>query len=157
MAAKEEVGVLIDKLGAYISKEAREAQPEPLFPVGENVYKRHGACPGGAFTLMGNSINTECRLVGTEAEMRRTCCITLLLERKGGRNNYVSLCEAFEFEGFSEVLSSGEHTWLTQMPDDTVIGPAYDQHGCRLYSTFSVWRLTRHEQINPQQLMLSRG
>lgn len=108
--------------------------------------------PGKNYLLAGLSYFSQYRILGTNLETRRAGYLAVLCE-KGDRFNCVSLCDALSAEGFAEILDEDELQWLTSLPADTLIGPAYDSCGKRIPTAFAIWRTI--EQDAPMHLEIA--
>jgi len=150
MPGKEEIRNLLGKLENNIT-----ARLPFIKRLGEmRLYKQRGACPGVSYEFLLASYHAETRILGTESETRRRGCLSLLFERKGSCSQCVSLGDAFLFEGFTEVLSEAELNLLKQLPDDTLIGPAYDERGLRVRAEFAVWERVPEKEKSERKLVL---
>lgn len=156
MPGKEEVRILLNELGNQVRESSEDKPLEPVIAERSlTFYKRHGAFPGDGFTLVGYSCNVEYRLLGTESEARRKACITLMLERKGSSSQCMRLFDAFEFDGFLDILGDLEQNRLKQLPEETYIGPAFDRWGNRIRSAFAVWQPIQREKQREVRLLQS--
>ncbi len=95
--------------------------------------------PGKNYLLAGHSYFSQYRIIGTSLETRRTAYLAVLSER-GDRFGCVQLIDALDSDGFEELLNEDELHWLSSLPDDTLIGPAYDSCGKRIPAAFAIWR-----------------
>lgn len=105
-------------------------------------YKQASVWPGRNYLLVGNSYNVETRLAGRTYDVKRRASIAMMFESKDHKRNRgcVTLADALRNQGFIEVMSRFEFDWLRRMPDETLIGPAYDRYGNLIPQAFSVWR-----------------
>lgn len=104
------------------------------------VYTRNQTWPGTNYMYLGHSRNLDHMLLGTEKEMQRRTCMSLLFEAKGNEYYCVRVDTALKFDGFTDVLSRFEREMLNRMPSHTMLGPAYDKNGDRILSAFAVWK-----------------
>ncbi len=130
---------LLDRLLA-ISWHTEESTPTRNQP-GDDLrpYINQKLWPGKNYLLAGHSYFSQYRIIGTSLETRRTAYLAVLCER-GDRFHCVKLAEALISEGFEELLDEDELHWLSSLPDDTLIGPAYDNCGKRIPAAFAIWR-----------------
>jgi hypothetical protein len=152
--ANEEVYVFLAKLGDATFKESPAKHPLSNRRTGA---RNRDACPGHNYFLVGNSYNADYCLLGTQIEARRQACIALLFESRGSRNKCIRLLNAFEFEGFVEILGQAERGWLAQLPQDTYIGPAFDQLGRKIPAAFAVWQKLETEAEREPVLIIASG
>jgi hypothetical protein len=145
MPDRVEIRGLLDKLGRQLN--CSNSEPHPFESRGANfniaVYKSRGSWPGNDYMLAGNSFHNEMLLIDTNLESRRSGCFSLMLERHGRQNYCITVKEALAYDGFVEVISAQEHSWLSSLPEDTLLGPAYDADGTRVRSRLSVWKRCR--------------
>ncbi len=129
---------LLNKLGQELNLPERMGNPFAIENSQQqlSIYKSLGAWPGSNYLLIGNSYR-ECLLIGTDLESQRAGCFTVMLAQSKG---CISVEDAFAFDGFLDVLSSAEHSWLTSLPCDVLLGPAYDHNGRRLKTWLAVWQ-----------------
>lgn len=138
MSMEDDVKYILCKLDAVADK---QAPPQPIMQCDVSIYKKLRVWPGNDYDLIGNSTHyMECRLVGTEMEARRAGCIALMLEKLGNQHHCLALKDALAFEGFSEILEESEREWLSNFPEDALIGPACHMNGIIVRSTFAIWR-----------------
>jgi hypothetical protein len=122
-----------DRRGSFQAMQGRETKH--LAP-----YMQSKTWPGKEFMYIGHSQNLEHPLVGTEIHVQRSTCLALLFEAKGNKNYCVRVDDALKFNGFRDVLSRFEADMLRKMPPHTMIGPAYNENGELMATTFTVWR-----------------
>lgn len=130
---------LLDKLMSVswhstISVNAKDNPSDDLKP-----YIRQKLWPGRNYLLAGHSYFSQYRIIGTSLETRRAGYLAVLYE-SGDRYHCVKLSDALSAEGFDELLNEDERQWLTSLPSDTLIGPAYDNRGAKIPSAFAIWR-----------------
>ena len=102
-------------------------------------YKKSKAWPGKSYCLMGNSFNLEI----TDNSRKRSQRITSIkstLDQLASQANCVTVKDALNEPAFLHVLSRFERDWLTRLPSETLIGPAYNDRGELIETAFSVWR-----------------
>lgn len=102
-------------------------------------YIKQKLWPGKNYLLAGLSYFSQYRIIGTSLETRRAAYLALLLQR-GDRFHCVNLVDALSADGFEEILDEDELHWLSNLPNDTLIGPAYDADGKRIPAAFAIWR-----------------
>ncbi len=142
----------VNKLMKKMKEQVGTAPVEPKAPALNNSdgelsltrlevgpYKRGNAWPGRNYMLVGNSFNVEQKIMSTAQPVKRSACIAMMLEQ-GGARRCVFVHEALQNEGFLEVLSKFERSWMVKLPEDTVIGPAYAPTGELIGQSFAVWR-----------------
>ncbi len=103
-------------------------------------YLRNKAWPGRNYVYMGHSQNLDHTLLGTNWELERRTCLSLLFEAKGDENYCVYIEDALAFEGFFDGLSRFEKELVQKLPARTLIGPAYDRIGNKVSLAFTIWR-----------------
>lgn len=101
-------------------------------------YRKNGAHPGNEYIYVGECLNSEHKVLGTEFDAKRTSCLRRLFNSYGERP-FVVLEEAVQFEGFFEILGRFERELLVRTAPGTVIGPAYDADGGPMPNAFAVW------------------
>ncbi|MBU6451470.1 MAG: hypothetical protein KGS72_06815 [Cyanobacteria bacterium REEB67] len=162
MAKREEVGKLLSNMKA--SAEPRPAkrpdqgqsrpeqnehsESDPLHrELDLRAYKEHQAWPGRTYLLVGNSFNAGRKKNDGAYNKRRAAAINKVLEagKHPARHQCVSAQEALKQQAFVKVLSRFEYDWLRRQAPGALLGPAYDQAGKRLNSSFAVWRVN-HSQ-----------
>lgn len=109
-------------------------------------YKDNQAWPGRKYMLVGNSYYVQEGAPSgnsKEARRRKTAIAAVLEGGHYGKENLplVSVEEAMRNEDYRASLSRFEYDWLRRQPPSTMIGPAYDEKGKLLPSSFAVWRL----------------
>lgn len=109
-------------------------------------YKDNQAWPGRKYMLVGNSFHVgEGAPTGNSKEGRRrkAAIAAVLSGGRYGKENLplASVEEALKNEEYRSSLSRFEYDWLKRQPPSTMIGPAYDEKGKLLPSSFAVWRL----------------
>lgn len=102
-------------------------------------YIRQKLWPGRNYLLAGLSYFSQYRIIGTSLETQRAGYLAVLCEH-GDRYHCVKLIDALSAEGFEELLNEDEQQWLSSLPEDTLIGPAYDNRGVRIPAAFAIWR-----------------
>jgi hypothetical protein len=100
-------------------------------------YKRANSWPGSKYCLMGNSFNVELKGALEAGTKERMQAIQTLLKAGSG---CVPVRDALRNEVFAASLSRFERDWLSRLPEETVVGKAYDQIGNPIQEAFSVWR-----------------
>jgi len=147
MPSKEEPKRLLVKLtriadeayDAECKKRMDERYEQLLNHIDITPYMKTAAWPGKSYLLVGNSFNTDVTFKRAD-KTRRAACIAVLVSKGAGRRNCVSLGEALADEGFATVLSRFEKQWLAKLPENTLIGPAYNERGKLIPQAFAVWR-----------------
>jgi hypothetical protein len=104
-------------------------------------YKEHQGWPGRGYLLVGNSYNMERKINEKNKKTKRNANIALLLEQGKNNRHCVTVEDALCHAGFVEALSRFEFDWLRREPPSSLVGPAYDEQGKLLSSSFAVWRV----------------
>lgn len=103
------------------------------------MYSHYAANPGSNFIYVGESVNLETKLIGTEQANKRNHVLSLMFRERGRENRCLSVQDAINFEDFESVLNRFERTLLSKLADGC-IGPAYDSLGNQIEGGFTVWR-----------------
>ncbi|MBZ0185879.1 MAG: hypothetical protein K8F91_06455 [Candidatus Obscuribacterales bacterium] len=146
MARQDEIVRLLRNMNEIISPDPtesrrRQSARELLSGMLDlQPYKQNQSWPGRAYVLVGNSYNVEQKVVVGNHAVKRTACISVVLERGRNNRNCTSIEDAFTYGGFVECLSRFEHDWLKRQPPSTLVGPAYDHEGRLVPHAFAVWR-----------------
>lgn len=101
-------------------------------------YRQNSAHPGPDYVYVGECLNSEHKVLGTEFDAKRTNCLRRLFSMKRERP-FILLEEAVQFDGFFEILGRFERELLVRTAPGTVIGPAYDPNGTPMPNAFAVW------------------
>ena len=148
MSTQDEGRHLLDRLISVAWQTAQShSLPEERWSPELDIqpYRRQNLLPGKNYFLAGHSYFSEYRIIGTRIETRRAGLIALVCQQKGNRYHCVPVKEALSFEGFVELLEADEQQWLDSLPDDSLIGPAYDRQGRHIPTAFAIWRTVEEE------------
>lgn len=149
--SKDEGKHLLDKL---LSVSWQRNAPSKAFQQDDlRPYIDQKLWPGENYLLAGHSYFSQYRIIGTNLETRRKGFLAVLCDR-GNRFHCVTLSEALSFDGFEDILDEDERHWLSSLPTDTLIGPAYDNYGKRIPTAFAIWRTV--EKDAPVHLEIAR-
>lgn len=134
---------LLDRLlSVALHSENTQSRNEPADDL--KPYISQNLWPGKNYLLAGHSYFSHYRIIGTSLETRRAGYLAILCER-GDRYHCVKVSDALSADGFEELLDEDEINWLTSLPDDTLIGPAYDTCGKRIPAAFAIWRFIEED------------
>jgi len=138
---------LLDRLlsVAWHSENNQSARSKPADEL--KPYVSQNLWPGRNYLLAGHSYFSRYRIIGTSLETQRAGYLAILCEH-GDRYNCVRLSEALSADGFEDLLDEDELNWLSSLPDDTLIGPAYDNSGKRIPAAFAIWRFIEDAQVH---------
>lgn len=130
----------VNKLLHRLSDSTQMPQGAPRFEhyllpdIDVSPYQRARAYPGTTFILMGNSFNLE----ESNDQQERSATLSQLFENP--KEPLIKLSQALKLRTLDAVLSRFERDWLSRLPEDTQIGPAFDSNGKPISEAFAVWR-----------------